>query len=127
MEVEKVLEKIDVNLIKTLTAGLVALDSHTKIFPIDENRHNIMVYYGEGERDIVLSGHLDTVPVGDLDQWKYPPLEVTEKDGKLWGRGTADMLGGVATLIAVMDVIKRSGHKLTHRLVYQTFGTQINT
>ncbi|MHA1244753.1 MAG: M20 family metallopeptidase [Candidatus Heimdallarchaeota archaeon] len=141
MEVEKVLEKIDVNLIKNLTASLVALDSQnppgkcshlasflkeecqklgftTKIFPIDENRHNIMVYYGEGERDIVLSGHLDTVPVGDLNQWKYPPLEVTEKDGKLWGRGTADMLGGVATLIAVMDAIKRSGHKLTHRLVF---------
>ena len=141
MEVEKVLETIDVNLIKNLTAGLVALDSQnppgkcshlasfleeecqklgftTKIFPIDENRHNIMVYYGEGERDIVLSGHLDTVPVGDLDQWKYPPLEVTEKDGKLWGRGTADMLGGVATLIAVMDAIKRSEHKLTHRLCF---------
>ena len=141
MEVEKILENIDVDLIKKLTADLVALDSQnppgkcshlaaylkeecqklgftTKIFPLDENRHNILVYYGEGERDIVLSGHLDTVPIGDLKQWKYPPLEVTEKDGKLHGRGTADMLGGVATLIAVMDAIKRSGHKLTHRLVF---------
>jgi succinyl-diaminopimelate desuccinylase len=141
MNVEDLIETIDVNLIKKLTADLVALDSQnppgkcshlaeylkeecqklgftTKIFPIDEERHNIVVYYGEGERDIVLSGHLDTVPVGDLNQWKYPPLKVTEKDGKLWGRGTADMLGGVATLIAVMEVIKRSGHKLTHRLVF---------
>ncbi|MHA1125179.1 MAG: M20 family metallopeptidase [Candidatus Heimdallarchaeota archaeon] len=141
MDVEKIIENIDVALIKKLTASLVALDSQnppgkcshlaaflevecqklgftTEIFPLDENRHNIVVYYGEGERDVVLSGHLDTVPVGDLDQWKYPPLEVTEKDGKLWGRGTADMLGGVATLIAVMDAIKRSGHKLTHRLIF---------
>ena len=102
MNVEEVLDNIDVELIKKLTAGLVALDSQnppgkcsqhaayleqecqklgftTKIISLDEDRHNIMVYYGEGDRDIVLSGHLDTVPVGDLKQWKYPSSEISSR------------------------------------------------
>jgi len=141
MKVEEIVEKIDSGLIIRLTKKLVSMDSQnppgkcnhlakfleeeckklgfeTKIYPLDENRHNIIVSFGSGDRDIVLSGHLDTVPVGDLSNWKYPPLQATEKNGRLYGRGTVDMLGGVATLIGVMELLHRMGIKFNHRIVF---------
>jgi len=141
LKIESIIELVDEKLIKRLTNDLVAFDSQnppgstieitnylqeeskslgfdSKIYSMDEQRSNIVITFGKGEKDIVLSGHLDTVPVGDESQWKYPPLQVTEKDGKLFGRGTVDMKGGVASLIAVMDAISRSNIDLNYRLVF---------
>ncbi|TET29984.1 MAG: M20 family peptidase [Candidatus Heimdallarchaeota archaeon] len=141
MKIESIIELVDEKLIKRLTKDLVAFDSQnppgstieitkylqeeckslgfdSKIYSMDEHRSNIVITFGKGEKDIVLSGHLDTVPIGDESQWKYPPLQVTEKDGKLFGRGTVDMKGGVASLIAVMDAISRSNIELNYRLVF---------
>lgn len=47
----------------------------------------------------ILSGHLDTYPVGDLSAWKYAPLGGEIADGFIHGRGSADMKGGVAVLV----------------------------
>jgi succinyl-diaminopimelate desuccinylase len=141
MKFESVMQLVDEKLIKRLTKDLVAFDSQnppgstveitkylqeesktlgfsSTIYSLDDRRKNIVITYGKGEKDIVLSGHLDTVPIGDESQWKYPPLEVTEKDGKMFGRGTVDMKGGVASLIAVMDAISRSDIDLDYRLVF---------
>ncbi|NHJ32419.1 MAG: M20 family metallopeptidase [Asgard group archaeon] len=141
MKIESIVELVDEKLIKRLTKDLVAFDSqnppgstieitnylqkeskslgfNSKIYTMNDHRSNIVITYGKGEKDIVLSGHLDTVPIGDESQWKYPPLQVTEKDGKLFGRGTVDMKGGVASLIAVMDAICRSDIELDYRLVF---------
>ncbi|AXE32773.1 acetylornithine deacetylase [Chromobacterium phragmitis] len=49
---------------------------------------------------IVLSGHSDVVPVGGQD-WTYPPFELTDgDDGRLYGRGSADMKGFIACVLA---------------------------
>ncbi|MFP3678202.1 acetylornithine deacetylase [Pseudomonas sp. SIMBA_041] len=50
---------------------------------------------------IVLSGHTDVVPV-DGQPWTVPPFELTERDGKLYGRGTADMKGYIACVLALV-------------------------
>lgn len=47
---------------------------------------------------VVLTGHLDVVPVGD--GWQTPPFVGTERDGKIFGRGACDMKGGVAAMMA---------------------------
>jgi acetylornithine deacetylase len=57
----------------------------------------------------MLSGHTDVVPVDGQD-WAVPPFEMTERDGRLYGRGATDMKGFVATALAAM--IKASGMKL---------------
>lgn len=66
---------------------------------------------GEMEGDVpglVLSGHLDVVPADEPD-WESDPFEVTERDGMLFGRGTADMKGFVALSINVFrKVAERS-------------------
>lgn len=48
---------------------------------------------------VMLSGHTDVVPVDGQD-WTVPPFQMTERDGKLFGRGTADMKGFVACALA---------------------------
>ncbi|KTT10961.1 acetylornithine deacetylase [Pseudomonas oryzihabitans] len=56
---------------------------------------------------IVLSGHTDVVPV-DGQAWTRPPFELSESDGKLYGRGTADMKGYLACLLALVPAASRA-------------------
>lgn len=58
---------------------------------------------------VVLSGHTDVVPVEGQD-WTFPFFEMTRRDGRLYGRGTADMKGFVACALAAM--IKASTQQL---------------
>ena len=47
---------------------------------------------------IVLSGHFDTVPLGNK-KWNVDPFTGQVSDGKIWGRGSSDMKGGLAAMI----------------------------
>lgn len=51
-----------------------------------------------GDPVVTLSGHLDTVPF-QRESWSVPPTAGVVKEGRLWGRGAADMKGGVASLV----------------------------
>jgi acetylornithine deacetylase len=53
---------------------------------------NLIATAGEGERGLVLAGHTDTVPYDD-DKWLSDPFQLDERDGRLYGLGTADMKG----------------------------------
>ncbi len=54
-----------------------------------------------GSGGVMLSGHSDVVPV-DGQNWSVPPFALTERDGKLYGRGTADMKGFIACVLAAV-------------------------
>lgn len=54
-----------------------------------------------GSGGMMLSGHSDVVPV-DGQTWTVPPFALTERDGKLYGRGTADMKGFLACMLAAV-------------------------
>ena len=57
-------------------------------------------------RSIILNGHIDVVPAGDLDKWEHGAYSGKIIGNKLYGRGTTDMKGGnVATLIALETII----------------------
>jgi acetylornithine deacetylase/succinyl-diaminopimelate desuccinylase-like protein len=59
---------------------------------------------GEGP-SLALNGHLDVVPVGAGADWFSDPWQLTERDGKLYGRGAADMKGGVAAALFALRAV----------------------
>jgi acetylornithine deacetylase len=72
------------------------------IFSADRSKANLFATIGPSDRPgIVLSGHTDVVPV-DGQPWSVPPFELSEKDGRLYGRGTADMKGYIACVLAAV-------------------------
>jgi acetylornithine deacetylase len=63
---------------------------------------------------VVLSGHTDVVPV-DGQAWTVDPFQMTEKDGRLYGRGTADMKGFIASVLAAVPIfVQRAFLKPVH-------------
>jgi len=74
-----------------------------------EPKANLYATIGPSDRPgIMLSGHTDVVPV-DGQAWSSDPFKVVEKDGRLYGRGTADMKGFIAIALAHLPEFQRRG------------------
>jgi len=61
---------------------------------------NLWARFGDGAPNLVFAGHTDVVPPGEASRWRFDPFSATVADGQLWGRGAADMKGGVAAALA---------------------------
>jgi succinyl-diaminopimelate desuccinylase len=64
---------------------------------------NIWLRKGTTKPLFVFLGHTDVVPTGPLEAWQSPPFEPTIRDGKLYGRGAADMKGGIAAFVTAVE------------------------
>lgn len=69
---------------------------------------NLYARMGEDlENSICFGGHIDVVPSGDVELWTSDPFKATIRNGRLYGRGSSDMKGGVAAfLVAVEDFVE---------------------
>lgn len=65
-------------------------------YPVD----NLFAVRGRGGKRLLFAGHTDVVPPGDLANWTSDPFVPREADGKIYGRGAADMKSGVAAFVA---------------------------
>lgn len=85
---------------------------------LDHNRANVVARIaGNGtKKGLVFSGHMDTVPPGDLP-WEFDPYEAMEQEGKIYGRGASDMKSGLAAMVMALVEIARSGTELQGDLV----------
>jgi putative selenium metabolism hydrolase len=70
---------------------------------------NLLGRIGSGPRVIALDGHVDTVDVGDPALWDRDPHSGDIEDGILYGRGTSDMKGGVASSVYAGGLLKKRG------------------
>ncbi len=82
-----------------------------KIYNDDKSKANLFATVGpDVDGGIILSGHTDVVPV-DGQPWDTDPFTVTEKDGKLYGRGTSDMKSFSAIALALVPEMIEKGIK----------------
>ena len=72
-----------------------------------EKVENLYARFGTMEPNIAFAGHVDVVPTGEINNWSINPFGGEVKEGKVWGRGAADMKSGIAAFIAaVSDFLK---------------------
>ena len=84
------------------------LDKHgiaSEIHAKDPNKPNIVAKIGGRGRKVLWLGHLDVVPEGKLEGWKYPPYKGTLSEGRVWGRGSSDMKGSCAAAMVSARIL----------------------
>ena len=64
---------------------------------------NIWARRGTTAPVLCFAGHTDVVPTGPLEQWESDPFTPTIRDGKLYGRGAADMKSSLAAFITAIE------------------------
>ena len=69
----------------------------------NEKVENLYAKFGNLEPNICFGGHVDVVPTGDIENWSINPFGGDIKEGKIWGRGAADMKSGIASFIAAVS------------------------
>ncbi len=70
---------------------------------------NLIGRIGNGNKIIAIDGHIDTVDIGNLDNWSFDPLGGEIKDGFVHGRGSVDQKGGPAAFITTGKILKELG------------------
>jgi acetylornithine deacetylase len=73
-----------------------------------------------GGRSLVLNGHIDVVSVQPRDAWASDPFTAQVRDGRLYGRGTCDMKGGIATMVFAAQTLAELGVRLRGDLIVAT-------
>lgn len=67
-------------------------------------------------RDLLLNGHIDVVPPGDEEAWASSPWVADIRDGRVYGRGAADMKGGLCCALLAAKAVRDAGVRLRGRL-----------
>ncbi|MHA1354356.1 MAG: YgeY family selenium metabolism-linked hydrolase [Candidatus Heimdallarchaeota archaeon] len=70
---------------------------------------NLIGRMGTGEKILAIDGHVDTVGVGKRNTWEFDPLGGEISDQKIYGRGTCDQKGGLATALYACKLVKEIG------------------
>lgn len=107
--------------------GAVAafLEQHLRSLGLDVSAHeaapgrpNVVADRDSGRpgRGLILEGHTDVVTEGDGAAWSHPPFGATVADGRVYGRGAADMKGGLAAAICSLDAVGRAVPDLPGRV-----------
>ena len=116
-------------LAELLAGEMASFGMEVELVDLGNNRANVIgVLKGTGERNALLfNGHLDTVPPGDVE-WNHGPYSGDIEDGKIYGRGSTDMKGGLAGMIMAAKAIKQAGVELKGDLIIAgTAGEEIDS
>lgn len=67
---------------------------------------NVIGFMGKGDKIIAFDAHIDTVGIGNRDNWKFDPYEGYEENGEIGGRGVSDQCGGMVSSIYGAKIMK---------------------
>ena len=70
---------------------------------------NVLGYMGTGEKLIGYDAHIDTVGIGNINNWTFDPYEGYENDDEIGGRGTSDQMGGIVSAVYGAKIMKDLG------------------
>jgi putative selenium metabolism hydrolase len=80
---------------------------------IDAYGNVLALIKGTGDGCLLLEGHMDHVPPGIMNSWEHPPYSGEIIDGNLYGRGSVDMKGGIASMISSISGITKKERPVT--------------
>ena len=88
-----------------------------------ENRYNVVARYPgvQNVDELLLMAHIDTVRIGDLNNWEMDPLSGVIKDGKIFGRGACDDKYAIATALFVMKLLREQGFTPKKNLLFAAY------
>ena len=75
------------------------------------DRYNVYAQFN-GEKPgktLMFNGHIDVMPADEVEEWTTPPFSPTIRDGKLYGRGAADMKGGLMAATMAVQLLQDAG------------------
>ena len=103
-----------------LESYLKSLGMKVRLQEVLPNRPNIIaeVIGDEVGKSIMFNGHVDTVPIGDIKKWSMDPYSAIIKDNKLFGRGSTDMKGAIASMIIAMKFIMNDVEKFNGKIIF---------
>jgi succinyl-diaminopimelate desuccinylase len=96
-----------------------------EVVSCEETIPNVFVTLNPGARpQLLYNGHLDTVPVGDVSHWEVDPFGALVRENRMFGRGVADMKGGVAAMLMAAKALAVENVPLKGSLVLSFVGDE---
>ncbi|MHC4558508.1 MAG: M20 family metallopeptidase [Planctomycetota bacterium] len=119
IQAESTPEKGELAAAEVISAEFALSGIDSQIDSWDQNRANIIAHVkSTGHRVALLFAcHLDVVGPGEAT-WKHPAFGAIESDGKIYGRGSTDMKGGIAAIVTAISRIADSGVKLQGDIIF---------
>lgn len=87
---------------------------------------NVAARLGQGQPSLVFNAHIDTVGIGNREDWKTDPYEAVVKDGQIYGLGAANCKGSAAVHLWLAQEIARRGGPRTGEVVFTFVGDEEN-
>ncbi|TXT61177.1 MAG: N-formyl-4-amino-5-aminomethyl-2-methylpyrimidine deformylase [Promethearchaeota archaeon] len=116
----------EMNVAVKLQAFFQNNDIKCEVFPFGENRANLIAHVNKNfDHCLLYNGHMDTVPPGPEDEWRYSPLSAHIRRKKfIYGRGTTDMKAGLAAMAISMQILKKLNIQSDKNLVLCAVGDE---
>ena len=89
--------------IDTIAAEMKKLDFDEVVI---DPQGNVIGYMGTGDKIIAYDAHIDTVGIGNIENWEFDPYEGYETDEEIGGRGVSDQCGGIVSAVYGARIMK---------------------
>ena len=89
--------------------------------PFDDRLNVVARWSGTGNgKNLILNGHMDVVPIGNVALWKYPPWDGVMEGGRLYGRGACDMKAGLAAGVYAIQALRQMGFEPAGDILFES-------